>query len=361
MAAFSFAHNPFVILPVSLRASSRDVEEAFERRLAGRPQDEAALRRARALLLQPDSRLASEVAWLVDVGPREAMGLLGAMASGDQAVLVTALANQPPLTKANVAADACGRFKSPAFVGPVAAAHRALDVAALTRTINEIHADIPMPPVAPRQLDAAARALTMLHAAAALSAISAQPDPHAAFAAINEGPDGAPGAFMTELTAQYNAKFAPAPEEDDQAGFAPVTESSDIAMPPVGEPWRSTGSPILEHASELEHRGWGEGEAGAAAAAAAFMDAQLVFSAPERFHTLGNSERVRRVLYVLGGALAAVTLVYLVVGKAPSDDPANNKVADAGRVYAAQAQASRLPRHHKKECIVVNGGTYCEH
>jgi hypothetical protein len=361
MAAFSFAYNPFVILPVSLRASSRDVEEAFARRIAARPQDEVALRRARTLLLEPDSRLASEVAWLIDVGPREAVGLLGAMAGGDQAALLAALANQPPLTRANVAADACARLKSPAFIGPVAAAHRALDMAALTRIINEIHADIPMPPVAARQLDAAVRALTMLHAGAAMSAISAQPDPHATFAAISAGPDAAAGAFMTELAAQYHAQFPPQPEEIGQTEPEPATESQGVPAEPVAEAWLAAPKPIQVRSPELEHHGWGEGEAAAAAASAAFMDAQLVFTAPERFDTWGNSRRVRRVLYVLGGALAAVTLIYLMVGKGPSDNSANNQVADPPPMYTAQVGATEAPRHHKRECITVSGGSYCTH
>ena len=128
MAAFSFAYNPFVSLPVSLRASSRDVEDAYQRRLASRPQDEAGLTRARRLLLEPDSRLAAEVAWLVDVGPRDAVTLLGAMAGGNQTALLDALTDQPPLSKANVAADACARLKSTAFLRPLAAAHRALAI-----------------------------------------------------------------------------------------------------------------------------------------------------------------------------------------------------------------------------------------
>jgi hypothetical protein len=301
------------------------------------------------------------VAWLIDVGPREAVGLLGAMAGGDQAALLAALANQPPLTRANVAADACARLKSTAFISPVVAAHRALDVAALTQIINEIHAEIPMPPVAGRQLDAAVRALTMLHAGAALSAISAQPDPHAAFAAISEGPDGVAGAFMTELAAQYHAQFPPQPEEVDHAGQEPATESPGMPAGPVVEPWRAAPSPVQARAPEHEHRGWGEGEAAAAAASEAFMDAQLVFTAPERFDTWGSSRRVRRVLYVLGGAMAAVTLIYLMVGKGPSDNSTNNQVADPPPMYASQVGAPEPPRHHKRECITVSGGSYCTH
>src|SRR5579863_1429736 len=184
MAAFSFAHNPFVTLPVSIRATAREVEDAFQRRLAARPQDEAALTRAKRLLLEPDSRLAAEIAWLVDVGPKDAVTLLGAMAGGNQSALLEALANQPSLSKANVAADACARTKSAAFLKPLADAHRALDRAALVQQINEIHAAIPIAQVSERQMTAAFRALTMLHAGSALEAIGAQVDPAFAFATL---------------------------------------------------------------------------------------------------------------------------------------------------------------------------------
>ncbi|HXV00494.1 MAG TPA: hypothetical protein VG166_08345 [Caulobacteraceae bacterium] len=353
MAAFSFAYNPFVVLPVSLRATSRDVEEAYQRRLAARPQDQAALGRARTLLLEPDSRLASEVAWLIDVGPREAVALLGAMAGGNEAALLEALANQPPLTRANVAADACARLRSTAFLSPLAAAHRALDVGVLSELINQIHAAIPMPAVNPRQLDAALAAMRMLHASAAMVAISAQSDPAAALAMITDRPD-AESAFVTELNSQFQVRFPPA------AAAAPVSEMPHEGVPNPAEEWfnreRRTPSPITP--DHEHHPGWGEGPDAHAAAAAAFMDAQIVFSAPDRFHTFGNARRVRRVLYVVGGALSAMILVYLVFGK-PTDSVASDAASHPTVVAVAPPPSPIDRRHHKRECISVSGASYC--
>ncbi|HEY2179855.1 MAG TPA: hypothetical protein VGH15_14890 [Caulobacteraceae bacterium] len=356
MAAFSFAYNPFVVLPVSLRASARDVEDAYQRRLAARPQDEAALSRAKTLLLEPDSRLASEVAWLIDVGPREAVALLGAMAGGNETALLDALAGQPPLTRSNVAADACARLRSTAFLGPLAAAHRALDVAALVELINQIHAAIPMPAVNPRQLDAALAAMRMLHASAAMVAISAQTDPAAALATITEGPDSA-SAFAIELNAQFQVRFPPA------APAQPLSELPQEGAPSQAEEWFNRERPAPAPASPIapehdHHLGWGEGEDAHAAAVAAFMDAQLVFSAPDRFHTSGNSQRVRRVLYVVGGALSAMILVYLVFGK-PTDSVASSAASHPAVVAVAPTPAAVRGRHHKRECISVSGASYC--
>src|SRR5258708_24737036 len=327
MAAFSFAYNPFVVLPVSLRAGPRDVEEAFQRRLAARPQDEAALTRARRLLLEPDSRLAAELSWLIDVGPREAVTLLGAMAGGNEADLLDALASQPALSKANVSADACARLKSAAYLRPLALAHRALDPGALTTLINEIHAAIPMPPVSPRLVEAALRAVTMLHAGAALEAISAQNDPAATLANATVGPDAASGALAEEIVAQYWRRFPPVAGETDGA------EQAAPAAEPTASP--ATSDAFAEVHAAGEHS-WGEGAEGAAAASSAFMDAQLIYSAHDRFDTWGNSRRVRRVLYVMGGALAAVVLLILVVTRPKdTDDASNNAVYPPALNYSA--------------------------
>jgi hypothetical protein len=351
MAAFSFAYNPFVVLPVSLRASAREVEEAFQRRLAARPQDEAALTRARRLLLEPDSRLAAEVSWLIDVGPRDAVTLLGAMAGGNEAALLQALTSQPPLSKANVAADACGRMKSTAFLRPLADAHRALDAAALTTLLNDIHAAIPIALADPRQVQAALQAMAMLHAGSAVEAIAAQPDPAAAFAAATKGPDAASGALLDQIRSQYLRLFPP-------------VEAGEEAQAPAPAPAPVPAAAFAEVHAVGEHS-WGEGAAGAAAAAAAFMDAQLIFTAHERFDTWGNAKRVQRVLYVMGGVLAAVVLLILVVTK-PKDEPedsAVNALDPATPSYLATTPVKPPPlapgQHHKRECINVSGASYC--
>ena len=370
MAVFSFAYNPFVVLPVSLRASARDVEDSFQRRLAARPQDEAALTRARRLLLEPDSRLAAEVAWLIDVGPKDAVVLLGAMAGGNQSALLDALANQPPLSKANVAADACARLKSVAFLRPLAAAHRALDPVALASHINEIHQAIPIPDIGPRQVQAAMQAITMLHAGAALEAISAQVDPAFALAAVTQGPDAATGAFLDELTRQYDRRFpqAPPPEvANDQVANDVVAPAEPIAVgedlrAPSGHTPAPAAPPIADAFAEVHapahQAGWGEGEDAHAAAASAFMDAQLIFSAHDRFETYGTARRVRRALYVLAGSLTAVVLLILVFAKGPPDTDTAAKVV---KPTATSLSAAAGGRHHheKKQCITVSGASYC--
>jgi hypothetical protein len=365
MAAFSFAYNPFVILPVSVRAGSRDVEDAYQRRLAARPQDEAALTRARRLLLEPDSRLAAEVAWLVDVGPKDAVTLLGAMAGGNQNALLEALANQPALSKANVAADACARTKSAAFLRPLAQAHRALDAAALVSLVNEIHGAIPMALVSERQVAAALRAITMLHAGSALEAISAQVDPAFALASVTQGPDAATGAFLEELNSQFLRRYPPETpaevEEAEAVGAVPVAIPVPAASEPIIVPTEVAHGEAFADVHATDQSGWGEGADAAAAAASAFMDAQLTFSEHDRFDTWGNARRVRKVLYIMGGSLAAVALLLVFVflkGPPDTDDAANNTTPPPSYAMAPPPPATHAG-HHQKECITVSGASYC--
>jgi hypothetical protein len=210
------------------------------------------------------------------------------------------------------------------------------------------------------------QAITMLHAGAAMEAISAQVDPAFALAAVTQGPDAATGAFLDELTRQYDRRYpaAPPPEvANDQVANDVVAPAEPIA---VGEDLRAPAAapaapPIAGAFAEVhtpDLRGWGEGEDAAAAASSAFMDAQLIFSAHDRFDTWGNARRVRRVLYVLGGSLTAVVLLILVFAKGPPDNVASSNVVVPSAKVLADASAAR--RHHqKKECITVSGASYC--
>jgi hypothetical protein len=195
--------------------------------------------------------------------------------------------------------------------------------------------------------------MAMLHAGSAVEAIAAQPDPAAAFAMATKGPDAASGALLDQIRSRYLRLYPPVEAGEEAPAPAVAPEPAPVAAGAFAE----------VHAAG-EHS-WGEGEAGALAAAAAFMDAQLIFSAPERFDTWGNAKRVQRVLYVMGGVLAAVVLLILVVTR-PKDEPEDNAVnaldpATPSYLAATPVKPPPLPRgqHHKKECINVSGASYC--
>jgi hypothetical protein len=403
MTVFSFAANPFVVLPVSLRASHEDVEEAARKRVEARPQDWSAVARARTLLRDPQSRLAAELAWFIDVGAREAATLLQAMAGGE-AALLPALKNQPPLSRANVAADACARLKSTALLEPLVDAYRALDVDALGRIVNDIHAAIPMDAVAPEALRGALADLAGMHAAAALEALAAQDDPAAAFAALGD-PRG--NELLVELGRQLAARFpAPAATEADispealaaAAGRfagepapqaprerAPMWEEAEdfvaaqpapafvaavapepivqTPQPAVAESYVAPSQPVPAQSAPAQ-------PAATPRAAPVFgpMERPMTFSAPKRFHEKGNSEKVRLGLMAGAGVLTLTLGVWLMAGKLP--DPFQGKSHPA----AAVAMASPVPpptpvahgRHHKKTCLSIGNtrssiaGQWCE-
>ncbi len=228
MAAFSLAENPFVILPVSPRATRAQIDAAFAARVAARPGSEPAYLAARQALLDPERRLAAEVAWLIDIEPADAAPLMAAMGGSDASALLTALKNQPPLTRANVAADACGRFKSTAFIGPLAMAHSRLDVEEITNLLNYDRAEAGAPAVEASAVDAALALLARRHADAAVEAMVAAGEGESMRATLAEAPPSAASRFLDELLAQYGRgvemRMAPvdAPADPAPAAFAPA-------------------------------------------------------------------------------------------------------------------------------------------
>ena len=160
MAAFSLAGSPFVALPVTPRSTADQIEAAYQARRGAKPEAEPSLLAAKQRLLSRDGRLGAELAWIIDVGPLTAQVLFEAMAKGDPATLMAALQELPPLTKANVAADACRRLRSTDFVAPLDAAHRSLDLSTVGDLINQLHAASGAPPVDSAELSAATWAFT---------------------------------------------------------------------------------------------------------------------------------------------------------------------------------------------------------
>ena len=255
MVAFSLAGSPFVSLPVTPRSSRDDIEAAFEARRAARPAAEPALAEAKARLLSPDGRLAAELAWIIDVGPLTARVLLEAMGGGDPAALLSSLTELPPLTKANVAADACVRLRSTAFIVPLEAAHGSIDFATLTTLINEIHAAAGEPGREAGDVSAAFAALTEFHAAAALEAMAAQGASQDVLSDLLRTPR--PSRLVEALLAHYyhgaSQPFAALEAEVDQT-LARLTDGRDADASEILDllpKWRTLSQPVLRHAKGL--------------------------------------------------------------------------------------------------------------
>ncbi len=196
---FSLAANPFVVLPVSPRADAARIERVYADCLAARPAREPALAEARRRLLDPGDRLAAELGWLIDLEPAAAEPLLAAMAGSDAQALREVLATAPPLTKANVAADACARLMASEFVPLLEAAHLALDPQALTGLVNDARAAGGFPLVDVAGVTAALSELRQRHARAAVAAMEA----------AGEAPPVAAGTEPGLMTPTRVAKRAP--------------------------------------------------------------------------------------------------------------------------------------------------------
>ena len=245
MGAFSLAENPFVVLPVSPRSTRAQIDDAFAGRVAARPAAEAVYLAARQTLLDPEGRLAAEVAWLIDIEPTEAAPLMSAMGGTDKAALLAALKTQPPLTRANVAADACGRFKSTEFIGPLALAHSRLDVEEITNLINFDHEESGTPPVDSVAVDGALAVLARRHADAAIEAMIAAGEGESMRAALSEAPPSAASRFLDELLAQYGrgVEMRMAPADASQPASPPaVSPATDPEAAPLFAPQKPARS-----------------------------------------------------------------------------------------------------------------------
>lgn len=257
MAAYSLAGSPFVALPVTPRSTAAQIEAAYQARRAARPEAEPTFLAAKQRLLSRDGRLGAELAWIIDVGPLTAQVLFEAMAKGDPATLMAALQELPPLTKANVAADACRRLRSTDFVTPLDAAHRGLDLSTVNDLINELHAASGAPPVDSAELSAALAVLTEAHAAAALEAMAARGNVQEILSALLKAPRAGQTRFLDEAMAQYyqgsSEPFAAVESEVDEA-LARMTDGRDATAPEVLEAlpkWRALSQPALRLAKSL--------------------------------------------------------------------------------------------------------------
>jgi hypothetical protein len=233
MGAFSLAENPFVVLPVSPRSTRAQVDAAYAARVTAHAAGEKDYLAARQSLISPEGRLAAEVSWLIDIEPTDAMPLMTAMAGTDASALLTALKNQPPLTRANVAADACGRFRSTDFIGPLAMAHSLLDVEEITNLINFDHAEAGMAPVDSATVDSALAVLARRHADAAIEAMAAAGQSETMRTALMEAPPSAASRFLEELLSQFGRGVDMRMEPVEPAGPKATSVDVQVADPEV--------------------------------------------------------------------------------------------------------------------------------
>jgi hypothetical protein len=190
MRGFSLEDNPFALLGLSPRARLQEIEDAFEDAIIASPIDELRLLRMKQELLTPNARLAAELSWLPELAPNRATELFRTLKTSDADRLLITLAELPPVSAANIAADSAERLADHQFIVPLILAHQELNSETTLALLNSTRAAAGFPRIDRNQYEVAVQTLRQQHARAALLSIVEQADPPAALTfVIEELPD----------------------------------------------------------------------------------------------------------------------------------------------------------------------------
>lgn len=209
MDDLSLSGNPFAVLRVSPRAKAAEIEDAFEDAVVDRPADEPHLLRVKQLLLTPNARLIAELSWLSEVAPRRAEQLIALLDRADVGGLLAAIADLPPLTAANLAAGAVGRFGDQRFLSLLIDAHFRVSRQATLGWLNSTRATAGFARVEGAQVDDALRSLRTAHARFAVSGIVAQGHPAQTLAALLKPGTDPHDLMLKEICREYDHWSSP--------------------------------------------------------------------------------------------------------------------------------------------------------
>lgn len=209
MDGFSLKANPFALLRVSPRAKITEIEDAYEDAIIERPDDEQSLLKTKQILLTPNARLFAELSWLSEVAPRRADQLVLMLDRANTSALLKALPDLPPLSSANLAAEACARLGDVRFIPTLIEAHGQIRHEAAFEWLNSTRATAGFARVEASQIQDALRALRTSHARSAVAAIVVQSDPAAALAAILEDRNDPHDLILKEIFREYDHWSSP--------------------------------------------------------------------------------------------------------------------------------------------------------
>lgn len=178
--------NPFHVLRVSARAGRESVVKAFEAGVS-RGKEEAELNRARHALLTPRARIDAEVGWLAGIAPRQAAGMVDALAAGDFSNMAIALSALKGLDKANLAADLCHRagHTEPAL-NALIESYSEFSPSSVRQSLEALHLASKFPAPDRGMVEDALERLRMAHARAALTYLTGQAVPGVRLAGLIE-------------------------------------------------------------------------------------------------------------------------------------------------------------------------------
>lgn len=174
---FDLVHSPFRVLGAEPEDSQARIAELHDEAQLDPTTDPAALDRARDTLSKPISRLGAEVAWFVELDPRERTRLLAAVTRFPLDEAINAAESAPPLARANAAAHLCGRF--PGQTSPIRSLIEAwseVEPEDVLNCLSRIRRAATLPRIDPAHLDSALASLKSAHARAARRSIEATGD-----------------------------------------------------------------------------------------------------------------------------------------------------------------------------------------
>lgn len=209
MEDLSLRNNPFAVLRVSPRAKITEIEDAFEDAVIDRPSDEQALLKTKQLLLTPNARLIAELSWLSEVAPRRADQLVAMLDRADTAALLDALPDLPPLSSANLAAEAAARLGDVRFIVPLISAHAHINRDSTLNWLNSTRATAGFARVEGSQIDEALRNLRTVHARAAVAGIVAQANPAEALSSLLTPGSDPHDPILKEIFREYDHWSSP--------------------------------------------------------------------------------------------------------------------------------------------------------
>jgi hypothetical protein len=234
MMRFSLQQNPFAVLGVSPRASLTDIENAFEDAIIDFPHREAQLLKDKQALLTPNARLVAELSWLTEIAPSRARTALDSLGGEDAADVCAIIDTLPPLARANMAADAAGRFGDPRIVASIARAHEQIRTHDVAVMVNSVRATACFTQVDETQVAEGLKALRQRHASAALAGLVARGDPAGALGAMFETLNAPHNGFASDLLREYDHWSLPhlsAIAESVDEALAAVVANSAGAVP----------------------------------------------------------------------------------------------------------------------------------
>lgn len=209
MEGYSLRQNPFALLRVSPRAKLAEIEDAFEDAVIERPAEEQSLLKTKQLLLTPNARLIAELSWLSEVAPRRADQLVAMLERADSTGLLKATPDLPPISSANLAAEAAARLGDLSFIPLLIRAHGLIGPTETLDWLNSTRATAGFARVEPAQVTEALRTLRSAHARSAVAAIVAGKDPPGALADLLTASADPHAPLLKEIFREYDHWSSP--------------------------------------------------------------------------------------------------------------------------------------------------------